>query len=177
MHGRGRFWSGGGKGKGGGKGGGKGSEVPICRQFLRTGKCDRGGITGQDRCNFAHVLPQHNNERDTLPELRVCFDFANKGACQFGQNCKFRHIDKSRDNPDSNAFHAAKAWAYANAERDQKRRKGAASSSSSSSAGAPADGLFSLRRPVADARPQLPSCLAKVQRVEGSQRHPRGSRR
>ena len=87
------------KGKGKGMGQGKG----ICRRF-QTGSCPNS----RDTCKYKHIIATDPAEKDFLKTLsegqqsrsrspspadaqRPCRQFAETGACTFGERCRYSH--------------------------------------------------------------------------------------
>lgn len=62
-----------------------GTTVRYCGKVLRNGFCNRPG------CKFTGMTKQEHADR--LP----CRDFAAKGKCSFGMNCRFAHTGDSYD--------------------------------------------------------------------------------
>jgi hypothetical protein len=151
MWGRGRSGGGGGRGRGGGA---RGSGLQICKEFLKTGRCERGDITGAGKCRFEHVVSERGGaQRHEVFSTRECFDFVNKGACKWGDTCKYRHHSGDKPVSDSHsAFLAARAWAFSKEQKEQQR--------ASKKRKAVDDSALSLSAAPSDmARPALPSCL------------------
>jgi hypothetical protein len=65
---------------------------PVCRDFLRTGRCKYG-----DSCKYHHPLggvkTADPNEPPfpIRPDEPLCQYFLKNGTCKFGQTCKFNH--------------------------------------------------------------------------------------
>ena len=157
-------------GRGGSRGRGRGrTQQPICKDFLRTGRCERGDFTGANKCQFAHVVSGHLGAQREEFSTRECFDFVNKGVCSYGDNCKYRHQSGDKPmNENHSAFLAARAWAFAKEQKEQNRagtkRKAQAEALPATSFLGPGD--------VAPARAPLPSCLVVKPPIVGPRPQP-----
>ena len=148
----------------------------YCRQFMNTGKCNKGDATGFGRCQFLHIAPGEMSKPATKGlETRTCFDFINKGRCQFGDDCRFRHPKPGEPVAKADRvgkrhrseFDAARAWAAAAAEKEAKRKNGGGQGGASASASQHVIEGKSTRPALT-----LPACIAKVQPVVGPQPQP-----
>jgi hypothetical protein len=66
-----------------------GTQVRYCGRVLRNGFCTRAG------CKFTGMTKEEHEAR------QPCKDFASKGRCGFGINCRFSHAGDSYDSSKS----------------------------------------------------------------------------
>lgn len=154
----------------------QGQRKNFCRDFMNTGKCNKGDATGFGRCQFLHLAPGELSKPAAKGlETRSCFDFINKGRCQFGDDCRFRHpkpgdpAAAKTGKRQRSEFESARAWAASQAEKEARRKNNGGGQGGTSQAAHVIEGKSS--RPTVT----LPACIAKVLPVAGPQPLPKSA--